>query len=112
MAGRIENLKPWPKGVSGNPGGRPKSDMSAEIARAVFENNPEAIYRAVTRALCKGNTRAFKVLADRAYGKVKQQIEVGHSHEHLSDEELNARIEQLQRELSIPCQKCLGKSGL
>jgi hypothetical protein len=44
VAGRVENLKPWPKGVSGNPAGRPKNDISVEIARAVFENNPEAIY--------------------------------------------------------------------
>ena len=42
MAGCIQNLKPWPKGVSGNPAGRPKNDISVEIARAVFENNPEA----------------------------------------------------------------------
>ena len=60
VAGRIENLKPWPKGVSGNPGGRPKRDLSSEIAQAVFENNPEAIYRAMTRALCKGDARVFK----------------------------------------------------
>lgn len=50
MAGRIENLKPWPKGVSGNPSGRPRRDLSAEIARAVFERNPELIYRAMLKA--------------------------------------------------------------
>lgn len=36
VAGRIENLKPWPKGVSGNPGGRPKRDLSSEIAQGRF----------------------------------------------------------------------------
>ena len=76
MGGRIQNLKPWPKGVSGNPKGRPKGDISSEIARAVFENNPEPIYEGMVRRLMKGDARVFKVLADRAYGKVKDQVEV------------------------------------
>jgi hypothetical protein len=115
VGGRIQNLKPWPKGVSGNPSGRPKNDISLEIARAVFEHNPEAIYRAMTRALCKGDARIFKVLADRAYGKVKEQVSEDvppslsdrlaaarrRSIETLSDEELTERINQLQRELLL-----------
>ena len=76
MAGRIENLKPWPKGVSGNPAGRPKCDVSAEIARAVFEQKPELIYRAMLKALKSGNARVFSVLAERAYGKVTTSVEV------------------------------------
>jgi hypothetical protein len=27
VMGKTENLKPWPKGVSGNPGGRPKTRL-------------------------------------------------------------------------------------
>ena len=114
MGGRIQNLKPWPKGVSGKPGGRPKGDPSSEIARAVFENNAEAIYRVMARALTKGNARVFAVLADRAYGKVKAEFETDGSEailealaagrrramEGLSDVELSRRIEQLQRELA------------
>ena len=113
MKGRIQNLKPWPKGVSGNPAGRPKRDVTAEIAQAVFENNADAIYRAMTRALCKGDAKVFRVLADRAYGKVKQQIEVDTSQglaerlnaarrracEPLTDDEIRARISMLEREL-------------
>ena len=76
MAGRIENLKPWPRGVSGNPSGRPRHDISAEIARAVFEQNPEAIYRAMLKALKKGNARTFAILAERAYGKVTTAVEM------------------------------------
>jgi hypothetical protein len=76
VAERVQNLKPWPKGVSGNPAGRPKRDISSEIAQAVFEKNPEAIYRGMLRMLKKGDARIFKVLSERAYGKVKEQIEV------------------------------------
>jgi hypothetical protein len=43
VAGRIANLKPWKPGQSGNPGGRPKRDLAAEIARSIFERDPEAI---------------------------------------------------------------------
>ena len=113
MGGRIQNLRPWPKGVSGNPNGRPKEDISAEIARAVFENNPAAIYEGMVRRLKKGDARAFKVLAERAYGKVKQQVELDASEavverlqagrrrvlEGLSVEELEQRIRQLAGEL-------------
>ena len=76
VAGRIENLKPWPRGVSGNPAGRPRHDLSAEIARAVFEQNPDLIYRAMLRALKKGNAKTFAILADRAYGKVTTSVEM------------------------------------
>jgi CO/xanthine dehydrogenase Mo-binding subunit len=75
MAGRKDNLKPWKPGQSGNPGGRPKRDLAAEIARAIFEQNPEAITRAFTAELKKGNAKVFAALADRAYGKPRQQVE-------------------------------------
>jgi hypothetical protein len=116
VGGRIQNLKPWPKGVSGNPAGRPKGDLASEIARAVFENNPEGIYQAMLRELRKGNARVFAVLADRAYGKVKAQVEIDvrasealverivagrrRALEGMSHDELSERIEHLQRELS------------
>jgi hypothetical protein len=113
VGGRIQNLKPWPKGVSGNPAGRPKNDISVDIARAVFENDPEAIYRGMLRRLKQGDARVFKVLAERAYGKVKEQVEVDLSQhivqqlqagrrrvlEGLSEAELKDRIEELQTQL-------------
>ena len=115
VGGRIQNLKPWPKGVSGNPAGRPKKDISVEIAQAVFENNPEAIYQGMLRRLKKGDARVFKVLADRAYGRVKQDVDLDASESiaerlragrqrvlaSLSDAELKERVEQLYRELGM-----------
>ena len=75
MTGRNGNLKPWKPGQSGNPGGRPKRDLAAEISRAIFEQDSEAITRAFAAELKKGNARVFSALADRAYGKPRQQIE-------------------------------------
>ncbi|HEY2467837.1 MAG TPA: DUF5681 domain-containing protein [Terracidiphilus sp.] len=75
MAGRIENLKPWKPGQSGNPGGRPKRDLAAEIARAIFERDADAIERAFAKELRKGDSRVFAALADRAYGKPRQSLE-------------------------------------
>jgi hypothetical protein len=49
-----------------------------EIAQGVFEKNPEAIYNAMLKGLKKGNPKTFAVLADRAFGKVKERIEVTH----------------------------------
>ena len=84
-SGRTENLRPpWPKGVSGNPGGRPKRDVAAEIAQAVFEKNPEGIYDAMLRALKKGNPKAFAVLADRAFGKLREQVDMTHHDDFLA----------------------------
>jgi hypothetical protein len=83
-----------------------------EIAQAIFENNPKTIYQAMLRRLKKGDARAFKVLADRAYGKVKEQVELDLSEaverlqaarqralERLSDDEINEQIRQLERKL-------------
>ena len=75
MAGRKENLKPWKPGQSGNPGGRPKRDVAAEISRAIFEQDSDAITRAFAAELKNGNAKVFSALADRAYGKPRQQIE-------------------------------------
>ena len=117
--GRVENLRPWPKGVSGNPRGRPKNDVAREIAQAVFEQNPEAIYKALTRALLKGNAYLFKQLADRAYGKVTNTVEVDVSAgmiaeriaegrkrvlAGMTDEEIKDKIEQLRAQLDARSQ--------
>jgi hypothetical protein len=75
VTGRNANLRPWKPGQSGNPGGRPKHDLAAEIARAIFEQDSEAINRAFAAELKKGNAKVFTALADRAYGKPRQQIE-------------------------------------
>lgn len=77
-ASRADRIKAWrfKPGQSGNPSGRPKSDISAIIARAVFENNADMLYKAYAKALSKGSGFTFQVLSDRAYGKLKESVEV------------------------------------
>ena len=69
---RTENLKPWKPGQSGNPG----EDIASEIAQRVFEENAEAIEKAMLKALLKGDPKVFAVLADRAYGKLTLKVEI------------------------------------
>ena len=64
-------------GHSGNPGGRPKRDEAAEIAKAIFEHNANEIYQVMLAAIKEGNPKVFTALADRGYGKAPQHISVG-----------------------------------
>jgi hypothetical protein len=90
----------WKPGQSGNPNGRPKHDLAAEVARAIFENNPDMVYKAFCKAIAKGNDYAFQVLADRGYGKLKETIhaEIGPYHGQ-TDEELRKRLHELEQKL-------------
>ena len=105
-AARIAPWK-WPKGFCPNPGGRPKRDRAAEIAREVFESNPEAVYKALGRALLKGNAYAFTQLAERAYGKLVQKQELTGKDggplevQESNDTDLSKRIADLERDLGL-----------
>lgn len=67
----------WKPRQPGNPTGKNGwNDLAAIIARAAFENNAEALYKAFSKALLKGNAYAFKELSDRAYGRLKERIGV------------------------------------
>ena len=62
------------KGKSGNPGGRKKGDLAAQIARAVFDHDPQAIGRAMLKALKRGNPKVYTALAERGYGRLPQPV--------------------------------------
>jgi hypothetical protein len=94
-------IKPFPKGVSGNPGGKPQYDVAAEIARAILTENKEAAYAGLAKALCKGNAYVFKELAERGYGKLKETKEYKHIHENLSDKDIDAQIGAILTKLGI-----------
>ena len=95
----------WPKGVSGNPSGRPKKDYGRIIAQAALESCPEYIAGRLYDALCKGNAYTFKELCDRAYGKVSDKVELTGKdggpleYRDMSEGDIDQRIKQLEVDL-------------
>lgn len=79
------NLKPWPKGVSGNPNGRPKSiTLSDAYRRILAEPVPgdpagrtyaDVIAEMVAMSATAGSVKAARELADRTEGKPRQVLE-------------------------------------
>ena len=72
----VKNLKPYVRGVSGNPGGLPGYDIAAALARAVIEGSQEAAYEGFSKQLAAGNAYAFKELAERGFGPKPQQHQI------------------------------------
>jgi len=79
----IPNSKPFPKGVSGNPAGRPKKlpELDKLLADVLGEEKDgvtaaEAILKALRAKAAKGDIRAAEVLLDRGWGKAKQQVDM------------------------------------
>jgi 3-hydroxyisobutyrate dehydrogenase-like beta-hydroxyacid dehydrogenase len=76
-----KDARPFKKGQSGNPKGRPKlPDLSEAIARVLSEEKDgltalDAILAALRAKAAKGDVRAAQELLDRGFGKSKQFID-------------------------------------
>jgi len=95
----IPGNKPFPKGVSGNPKGRPKlPDLKAAIAKVLADekdgvNALEACLMALRQKAVRGDIRAAEVLMDRGYGKARQTTDLNIGSvdlDQMTDEELLA----------------------
>jgi hypothetical protein len=86
VAGHVQNLTPWPKGVSGNPGGRPKKTAHSDAIREQLAQvdakdiagraNAEVIAAVLIARAKRGDVRAASVIADRAEGRPSQSLNV------------------------------------
>jgi len=78
----IKGNKPFPKGVSGNPKGRPKlPDIREAMARLLSDEKDGAVALDTMLAALRmkaesGDVRAAEVLLDRAFGKSSQTVDV------------------------------------
>ena len=77
----LANLRHFPKGRSGNPGGRPKTpvtDAYRRLAKKRYPNDPEnrtyaqLVAEGQFKAAINGKTESAKEIADRLEGKVPQ----------------------------------------
>jgi ribosomal protein S11 len=76
--------------------------LAAEIARAIFEQDAQAIFEAFRKVLRKGSPYAYQVLSDRAYGKLKETHRIEHTpFEAASDEDIEKRIAELKAKLGV-----------
>lgn len=78
MSPNIQNLKPWPKGVSGNAGRKAKKPLQLAL-EAELDAKPELLRAMVQKGLkmaLGGDFRYWSAIWDRLEGKVTTRIEI------------------------------------
>lgn len=96
--------RPFSKGQSGNPGGRPKKREISKIYEKYLTKgvNKKRIIAMIDRVIDRGQMAAIlqlREMAERTEGKILQEIAVNESVQSLSDEQLIARLAKLDAEI-------------
>lgn len=97
----------WKKGISGNPGGRPKE--IAEVRMLAQEHTKEAIETLVkimrnTKATAAARVAASNAILDRGYGKPSQALTGPNddplfAHNRMTEEEIDERLAELRAKM-------------
>ncbi len=80
------NLKPWKKGQSGNPRGRPKGRSLTDALRKLLDEGidgkdlADALAKKAYAQAMKGDFRFFNMIMERLDGKVADQHQADHEH--------------------------------
>jgi hypothetical protein len=81
MAGRVQNLRPWKPGQSGNPGGRPKTAHISQALRTALANGKADEFAEILCAVASGRKKgtpvqlaALREIADRTEGRPHQSV--------------------------------------
>ena len=94
-----KNLRPWKKGESGNPGGRPKQKPLVEALHEVLTEQPELLKKIALNALRRASRdhRFFVEVRDMLDGKPAQQEYSGSDDEAIPQtvEEIDAALMKL-----------------
>jgi hypothetical protein len=84
-----DNLKPFPKGVSGNPKGYPKGQRNrSTILKELLDLNDNELkmhLAQIQKAIELKDTSAYNAVLDSAYGKATQQTDITTNGESLKD---------------------------